>query len=52
MDWIRTIKTLPRRVMLSVAVGLLGSLLLLSPAHAAEDYAIFSLDSGFEEISI
>ncbi|MCK8072346.1 hypothetical protein CWO01_06885 [Vibrio splendidus] len=52
MDWIRTIKTLPRRVMLPVAVGLLGSLLLLSPAHAAEDYAIFSLDSGFEEISI
>ena len=41
MDWIRTIKTLPRRVMLPVAVGLLGSLLLLSPAHAAEDYAIF-----------
>ncbi|PTO68176.1 hypothetical protein [Vibrio splendidus] len=52
MDWIRTIKTLPRRVMLPVAVGLLGSLLFLSPAHAAEDYAIFSLDSGFEEISI
>ncbi|OEE94521.1 hypothetical protein [Vibrio crassostreae] len=52
MDWIRTIKTLPRRVMLPVAVWLLGSLLFLSPAHAAEDYAIFSLDSGFEEISI
>ncbi|MEZ9145846.1 hypothetical protein AB4138_15690 [Vibrio sp. 10N.286.52.C3] len=52
MDWIRTIKTLPRRVMLPVAVGILGSLLFLSPAHAAEDYAIFSLDSGFEEISI
>ncbi|MEZ8283959.1 hypothetical protein BCU17_08520 [Vibrio splendidus] len=52
MDWIRTIKTLPRRVVLPVALGLLGSLLLLSPAHAAEDYAIFSLDSGFEEISI
>ncbi|MEZ9743801.1 hypothetical protein AB4320_03810 [Vibrio splendidus] len=52
MDWIRTIKTLPRRVMLPVAVGLLGSLLLLSPAQAAEDYVIFSLDSGFEEISI
>lgn len=52
MDWIKTIKTLPRRVILPVAVGLLRNLLLLSPAHAAEDYAIFSLDSGFEEISI
>ena len=52
MDWIKTIKTLSSRALLSAAIGLLGSLLLLNPAHAAEDYAIFSLDSGFEEISI
>ncbi|MEZ8341830.1 hypothetical protein F0259_10080 [Vibrio cyclitrophicus] len=52
MDWIRTIKALPCRVMLSTAIGLLGNLLLATPVHAAEDYAIFSLDSGFEEITI
>ncbi|MCF7502829.1 MULTISPECIES: hypothetical protein [Vibrio] len=52
MDWIRTINALSRRVVLPTAIGLLGSLLLFTPAHAAEDYAIFSLDSGFEEISI
>ncbi|MEZ9721024.1 hypothetical protein AB4354_06705 [Vibrio splendidus] len=52
MDWMKTIKTLPRRVVMSVVVGLLGNLLILSPAHAAEDYAIFSLDSGFEALSI
>ena len=52
MDWIRTINALSRRVALPTAIGLLGSLLLFTPAHAAEDYAIFSLDSGFEKISI
>ncbi len=52
MDWIKSIKTLPRRVVLPAVTGLIGSLLLICPAHAAEDYAIFSLDSGFEEISI
>lgn len=52
MDWIRTINALSHRVVLPTAIGLLGILLLFTPAHAAEDYAIFSLDSGFEKISI
>ncbi|MCY9863010.1 hypothetical protein OTK49_10710 [Vibrio coralliirubri] len=52
MDWMKTIKTLPRRVVLPAVTGLIGTLLLLSPAHAAEDYAIISLDSGFEKITI
>lgn len=52
MDWLTTIKTAQRRTVISAMIGLLGSLLLFSPAHAAEDYAIFSLDSGFEAISI
>ncbi|MFA0055225.1 hypothetical protein [Vibrio echinoideorum] len=52
MDWKKTLKTLQCRALLSAVIGLLGSLLLISPVHAAEDYAIFSLDSGFEKISI
>ena len=52
MDWLRTIKTAQRSSVIPAVIGLLGSLLLFSPAHAAEEYAIFSLDSGFEAISI
>lgn len=52
MDWTKTIKTLRCRAALIAVIGLLGSLLLVSPAHAAEGYAIFSLDTEFEAISI
>ena len=52
MDWMKTIKTLQCRAVLTAVIGLLGSVLLTSPAHAAEDYAIFSLDTEFEAISI
>ena len=52
MDWKKTIKTFQCRAAFIAILGLLGSLLLISPAHAAEDYAIFSLDTEFEAISI
>lgn len=52
MDWMKTIKTLQCRAALTTVIGLLGSLLLINSAHAAEDYAIFSLDTEFQEISI
>ncbi len=52
MDWKKTIKTFQCRAAFIAVLGLLGSLLLVSPAHAAEDYAIFSLDTEFEAISI
>ncbi|ARP40494.1 hypothetical protein [Vibrio syngnathi] len=52
MDWIKTIKTLQCKAVLTAAIGLLASLLLVNPAHAADDYAIFSLDSEFEALSI
>ncbi|MFV8461180.1 hypothetical protein ACNO7T_08510 [Vibrio campbellii] len=52
MDWKKTIKTLQCRAVFVTVLGLLGGLLLVSPAHAAEDYAIFSLDTEFEAISI
>ncbi|MBY7730069.1 hypothetical protein [Vibrio bathopelagicus] len=52
MDWINTIKIIQRTTVTSAILGLLGSLLLLNPAYAAEEYAIFSLDTDFSEISI
>ncbi|WP_186170548.1 hypothetical protein [Vibrio chagasii] len=52
MDWVKTIQTLSNKALLPAMIGVLGSLLLASPAYATEDYAIFSLDSGFEEITI
>ncbi|MCG9693635.1 hypothetical protein L1D55_18095 [Vibrio sp. Isolate22] len=52
MDWKKTIKTFQCRAAFIAVLGLLGSLLLISPAHASEDYAIFSLDTEFEAISI
>ena len=52
MDWPKTIKTAPHSTVIPVMSVLLGSLLLFCPAHAAEKYAIFSFDSGFEAISI
>ncbi|WP_215405594.1 hypothetical protein [Vibrio gigantis] len=52
MGWKKTIQTLQCRAAFIAVLGLLGSLLLVSPAHAAEDYAIFSLDTEFEAMSI
>lgn len=52
MDWKKTIKIHQCRAAFITVLGLLGSLLLVSPAHAAEDYAIFSLDAEFEAFSI
>ena len=52
MDWKKTIKTFQCRAAFIAILGLLGSLLVISPAHGAEDYAIFSLDTEFEAISI
>ncbi|WP_061017179.1 hypothetical protein [Vibrio splendidus] len=52
MDWIKTVKSLQCSVLLPAVLGLFGSLLIFNPAHATEDYAIFTLDTGFEEISI
>ncbi len=45
-------KMLQHRALLSAVIGILGSLLLFNPAYAAEEYAIYSLDPEFEEITI
>ncbi|KAB0289174.1 hypothetical protein [Vibrio fortis] len=52
MNWRNTLIQLQRQAVKPAALGLFGCLLLISPAHAVGEYAIFSLDAEFQEITI
>lgn len=52
MDWNKAPIYLQRKMTGSALIGLFCVFAFISPAHATDDYAIFSLDAGFEAISI
>lgn len=52
MNWRNTLFQLQLRAVKPVILGLFACMLLISPAHAVGEYAIFSLDSEFQEITI